>query len=34
MFVLLDFDVVIEFLLNLIFVKHEEIYKIVVLQLV
>lgn len=34
MFVLLDFDVVIGFLLNLIFVKNEEIYKIVVLQLV
>lgn len=34
MFVLPDFDVVIGFLLNLIFVKNEEIYKIVVLQLV
>lgn len=34
MFVLLDFDVIIGFLLNLIFVKNEEIYKIVVLQLV
>ena len=32
MFVLLDFDVVIGFLLNLIFVKNEEIYKIVVLH--
>ena len=32
MFVLLDFDVVIGFLLNLIFVKNEEIYNIVVLH--